>query len=265
MLDELPERYRLILCDLWGCVHDGWTVFPGVVERLQQWREEGRAVIFLTNAPRTGEAVQRQLHSIGLPAGLHQGIATAGEAGAAALAGKPVGFCGTPDDRRNLEARGLVFVDEGFTELACAGIERHETVADYLDDLARWRAAGVLMHCLNPDRIVIHQGATLVCAGALADEYEQMGGEVRWYGKPYASVYDYALGLAGSPPKEQVLAVGDSLQTDVLGAALYGIDCIFVQGGIHAGEGFPDDFSERHGLKGWQPVAVVEGLGQAKA
>lgn len=264
-LDDLPAQYRLILCDLWGCVHDGWTIFPGVVERLRGWKEEGRTILFLTNAPRTGAAIQRQLDALGLPTDLHDGIVTAGEAGAAALLGKPVGFCGTPADRADLQARGLTFVADDYAELACAGLASGETVADYADALARWRTADVLMHCLNPDRIVIHQGETMICAGALADAYKAMGGRVIWHGKPYPSVYDYALRLADSPPKEQVLAIGDGLQTDVLGAALYDIDCVFVQGGIHAGEPFPTDFSQQHGLGDWRPTAVVPTLGQPNA
>ena len=259
-LHALPERYRLILCDLWGCVHDGWNIFPGVVDLLRNWKDEGRTILFLTNAPRTATAIQRQLDALRLPTGLHDGIVTAGEAGAAALLGKPVGFCGTPDDRADLEARGLTFLDDGYSELAMAGIASGETVPDYTDDLARWLAADVLMHCLNPDRIVIHQGERMVCAGALADAYEALGGRVCWYGKPHPSVYDYALDLAGSPRKEQVLAIGDGLQTDMLGAAKCGIDAVFVQGGIHAGEPFPSDFARRHGLGDWHPAAVVPTL-----
>jgi ribonucleotide monophosphatase NagD (HAD superfamily) len=99
------------------------------------------------------------------------------------------------------------------------------------------------------------------CAGAIADVYEALGGEVAWYGKPYRLIYDHALQLAGNPPAEQVLAIGDGLQTDMLGAARMGFDAIFVRGGISAGTAFPDDFGERNGVGGWRPVAVVDSLG----
>src|SRR6185369_9447346 len=97
----------------------------------------------------------------------------------------------------------------------------------------------VRFHCFNPDRVVIHGGVAELCAGALADAYAAMGGAVSWYGKPYPAIYRHALNLAGNPPKESVLAVGDSLVTDMLGAAREGFDAVFVQGGIHAGEDFP--------------------------
>lgn len=250
----LPERYRLILCDLWGCVHDGWRIFPGVPETLARWKAQGRTILFLTNAPRTARAIRAQLDRLGLDPRLDDGIVTAGEAGAAALLGRPVGFCGTPEDRRDLEERGLVFVADDFTELACAGLAAGETVADYDDRLRAWRDSDILLHCLNPDRIVHHQGEVMVCAGALADEYEALGGRAIWYGKPYPAVYDHALALAGVADRSAVLAIGDGIQTDMAGAAAYGIDALFVSGGIHAGEAprFPD---------GWQPVGTVTQLG----
>ena len=251
---RLPERYRLILCDLWGCVHDGWRIFPGVRETLAAWKARGRTVLFVTNAPRSADAIRSQLDALGLGREFDDGIVTAGEAGLAAVRGRPVGFCGTPEDRRDLTGRGLVIAEEGYAELACAGLAAGETVDDYRERLAEWRHRGVLLHCLNPDRIVHHQGEVMVCAGALADAYEAIGGTVAWYGKPYAAIYLLALELGGIADKAAVLAVGDGLQTDMAGAAAFGIDGLFVSGGIHAGEEvrFPD---------GWQPIGSVPGLG----
>ena len=98
------------------------------------------------------------------------------------------------------------------------------------------------------------------CAGALADIYLAMGGEVVWYGKPHRTIYELALKLGGNPPTQAVLAIGDSLQTDILGAARLGIDAVFVSGGIHAGEPFPPDFGPQNGLGDWHPMAVVDSL-----
>jgi ribonucleotide monophosphatase NagD (HAD superfamily) len=107
---------------------------------------------------------------------------------------------------------------------------------------------------------VIRGGVAEPCAGALADIYEALGGEVAWYGKPHETIYVHAMALAGNPERDAVLAIGDSLQTDVLGAARMGFDCLFVAGGIHSGEPFPADFASRNGLGDWSPVAVVERL-----
>ena len=78
---------------------------------------------------------------------------------------------------------------------------------------------------------------------------------MRWYGKPYPATYDHAFALAGNPPKSAAVGVGDGLHTDVLGAARYGIDCVYVTGGIHAGEAYPDDLTP-----GWRPLLSVNGL-----
>jgi HAD superfamily hydrolase (TIGR01459 family) len=263
-LDALDPKYRLILCDVWGVVHDGVTLYPGAADRLSQWRDQGRCVILITNAPRTADAVTRQLERIGLPRNCWDGIATSGEAGIEALnaLGVPVGFVGTRGDRVILEGRG-VRISEGddFTDLACTGItEDRPNPRDYLADLERWAERDVHMHCLNPDRVVMRGGVLEACAGAIADLYQGLGGQVTWYGKPHATIYRHALHLAGDPPANEVLAVGDGLQTDILGAALMGYDAIFVSGGIHAGEPFPPDFADRHALGDWHPVAVVEGL-----
>jgi HAD superfamily hydrolase (TIGR01459 family) len=253
-LRQLPDRYRLILCDLWGCVHDGRAVFPGVADTLAAWKQQGRTVLFVTNAPRSADAIRSQLLRLALNPALDDGIVTAGEAGLAAVRGRPVGFCGTGDDLADLMARGLLVAERDYDELACAGLAAGETVEDYAERLAAWRAADVLMHCLNPDRLVHHMGEVMVCAGALADAYEAIGGRVIWYGKPYLAIYDLALALGGDPNRSAVLAVGDGLQTDMAGAASYGIDAVFIAGGIHAGE-------EPHFPAGWGPIATVEALG----
>lgn len=263
-LDTLDARYRLILCDLWGCVHDGVKLYPGAAQRLLQWRREGRFVVLITNAPRTAEYVQRQVSEIGLPRDAWDSITTGGEAGVVALGElrEPVGFLGTPMDRRVLEERGIVIAEDGrFRNLACTGLSPDRpSVELYQNDLRKWAGEGVTMHCLNPDRVVVRGGAMELCAGSLADAYEAAGGRVEWYGKPFPAIYEHALRSGGNPPKDQVLAIGDGLQTDVLGAAQAGIDCVFVQGGIHGGQPFPSDFATSHGLGDWQPLAIVPAL-----
>lgn len=262
--DSLDRTYRLVLCDVWGVIHDGVDLYPGAAERLGGWREEGRCVILMTNAPRTAEAVREQLERIGLPGHCWDGIATSGEAGIAALnaLGRPVGFVGTAADRAILEGRSVQIADgEQFSDLACTGLaEGRPEPRDYLGDLERWAERDVHMHCLNPDRLVIRGGVPEACAGAIADLYQGLGGRVTWYGKPFEAIYRHALKLANNPPAEGVLAVGDGLQTDMLGAARMGFDAVFVSGGISAGEDFPDDFGARNEVGDWRPVAVVDGL-----
>src|SRR3954471_19500482 len=207
--DTLDPKYRLILCDVWGVIHDGVTLYPGAAERLRQWRGEGRFIVLITNAPRTAEAVTRQLGRIGLPRDCWDGIATSGEAGIEALnaLGRPVGFVGTAADRAILEARGVrIAGDESFTDLACTGVTDERPLPEqYCPDLEHWAARDVRMHCLNPDRVVMRGGVLEACAGAIADLYEQLGGRVTWYGKPHETIYRHALHLGGDPAPGEVL------------------------------------------------------------
>lgn len=262
--DTLDPRYRLILCDLWGVVHDGVALYPGAAERLIRWRSERRFVVLITNAPRTAAAIERHVARLGLPPDAWDGIATGGQAGIDALntLGEAVGFVGTAADRAILEDSGIRIAETSkFAELACTGLEEgRPRVSDYAADLERWSARGVRLHCLNPDRLVVQGGVEVPCAGAIADAYEAIGGEVCWYGKPYPAIYEHALKLGGGPPAGAVLAVGDGLQTDMLGAARMGFDAVFVESGISAGKAFPDDFGARNGVGGWRPVAVVRSL-----
>jgi HAD superfamily hydrolase (TIGR01459 family) len=263
-LDKLDPKYRLILCDVWGVVHDGVTLYAGAAERLRQWRAEGRCVCLITNAPRTADAVEQQLTRIGLPHGSYDFVATSGEAGIEALNAleKPVGFVGTAGDREILEGRGVRIADDDhFTDLACTGIMKDRPdPLDYRPDLERWVSRDVEMHCLNPDRVVVRGGILEACAGAIADIYQGLGGRVTWYGKPHPAIYHHALHRSGNPPASKVLAVGDGLETDILGAARMGFDAVFVTGGIHGGEPFPHGFAASNGLGDWEPVAVVGGL-----
>ncbi|MFL6853078.1 MAG: TIGR01459 family HAD-type hydrolase, partial [Sphingomicrobium sp.] len=236
--DMLDPKYRLILCDIWGVVHDGVNLYPNAAERLTQWRRDGRCVVLITNAPRTAEAVEAQLARIGLPRDAFDAVATSGEAGIEALLalGTAVGFVGTAGDREILDGRGVRIADgEDFRDLACTGLEEvRPKVEQYRADLERWADRDVHMHCLNPDRLVVRGGVPEPCAGAIADVYEGLGGRVTWYGKPYPAIYAHALHHAGNPPADEVLAVGDAVLTDALGAARQGYDFVFVQSGIHA-------------------------------
>ena len=262
-IDALPERYRVILCDIWGVVHDGVTLYDGSAERLTQWRGEGRKIILITNAPRTADAVEQQLDQLGLPRDAWDATVTSGEAGIAALTSldAPVGFIGTRSDREILEGRGVMIAPQDFTQLACTGLDDERRSAnEYRQQLEDLAERDVLFQCLNPDRVVIRGGVAEPCAGALADIYLELGGRVEWYGKPYPAIYRHALSVAGNPSASEVLAVGDALQTDILGAARMGFDAIYVAGGIHAGEPFPSDFGPENDLGNWQPVAVVESL-----
>jgi HAD superfamily hydrolase (TIGR01459 family) len=125
----------------------------------------------------------------------------------------------------------------------CTGLfdDNRETAETYRPLLTTLRARNLLMVCANPDLVVERGNRLVYCAGAVADLYGSLGGEVIYAGKPYRPIYDMALAKAAAlrgraPALERVLAIGDSVRTDLTGANRFGIDCLFVTAGIHAEE-----------------------------
>jgi HAD superfamily hydrolase (TIGR01459 family) len=273
----LPDRYRLVLCDIWGCVHDGVTVFPTAAAVLERWRGQGRIVFLVTNAPRPASIVQAQLDQLGLNRAAYDAIVTSGDTGIAALHEQgltEVGFIGTAGDRAALAETGLILLPGAQAkDVVCTGLPDGERDPGEEDAVLRdMLESGARLHCFNPDRIVLRGDRLDACAGAIAERYEAMGGTVLWYGKPYLPVYQRCLAkgsdLAGrSLACAEVVAVGDSLATDFTGAVRAGFDFVFVTHGI---EGEQVDmlgaqelirrFAEERDIRR-EPVAVVRELG----
>ena len=249
-LSEISDHYDVILCDIWGVLHNGVASFTQASDALVLFRRRGGAVILISNAPRPSPPIARQVLKLGVSPDAFDAIVTSGDVTIGLMglqAGDPVLHIGPERDLTLLdavaEASGarpkLVSLEDAQYAL-CTGLRNDEAEAldDYESELKAMAIRGMAMICANPD-IVIHRGDTLIyCAGALARRYEELGGSVVYAGKPYAPIYDRALALAehrrGAPvAKSRVLAIGDGMRTDVMGAARAGLDVLFVTGGIH--------------------------------
>ncbi|MBV9075897.1 MAG: TIGR01459 family HAD-type hydrolase [Methylobacteriaceae bacterium] len=246
-LAELTSRYRLLLCDIWGVVHDGRRAFSATADALTRFRDGGGRVILVSNAPRPCEPVIEQLDQLGVPRHTYDAVVTSGDVTRGAIAARSSeGIYRIGPDRDLSLFHGLSprFVGEDEADyVVCTGLfdDETETVASYEGTLRRARERGLVMVCANPD-IVVERGSELVlCAGALAEAYAGMGGEVVMAGKPHRPIYDAAMDqgaalLDFAPRRDATLAVGDALRTDIAGAAAYGIDSLLVARGIHAAE-----------------------------
>ena len=257
----IAPEYDVLLCDVWGVVHDGVTAFPAACDALMRARARGATVIFITNSPRPSEDVAHQLERMHVPRETYDAIVSSGDVTRALIEerhGKTLFHLGPERDRSIFTGLNLQFAPlESADYVVCSGLEDDdtETPDDYRERLETMLKRNLFMVCGNPD-VVVERGDRLVyCAGSIADLYATMGGEVLYAGKPYRSIYDMALAKAEAAAgrkvaRESVLAIGDSVRTDLKGAHTVGVDFLFVTSGIHAEELGGRERPDTNALKG---------------
>jgi HAD superfamily hydrolase (TIGR01459 family) len=249
-IGEIADDYDGFILDLWGVIHDGVEPYPGVLDCLATLMAAGKRIVLLSNAPRRAEDVKRRIKAIGVPENLYHAVMSSGEEAWRHLLERDDPFyaglgrnCLHICSDRDLEIR--VGLDLDYVETAEAAdfilntgpSGWDDTIEDYAPLLAAARQRGLKMVCANPDLMVNHGAKLALCGGALAVHYEGIGGKVRWHGKPYRSVYESSMALLGIADRARILAVGDSLRTDIAGANGAGIDSLLIAGaGIHADE-----------------------------
>src|SRR6059058_4936138 len=263
-LRDLVGGLELVLRDIWGVVHNGLVAFPEACEALHTFRRQGGTVILITNAPRPADSVQRQLRKLGVADETYDAIVSSGDLTRNFVAdhpGKKIYWLGP--DRDSSIHRGLDAVMtplDGADYIICTGLfdDETESAEDYRAMLLQALDRKLPLICANPD-IVVERGDRLIyCAGAIAELYRELGGEVIFYGKPHRPIYQRAMALAAERQGHaielnRVLAIGDSVRTDLAGAHGFGIDCLFVTRGIHA-----EDFE---GIDQLDPASVKELFG----
>ena len=252
-LADIAADYDALFCDLWGCVHNGLEAFPEAVAVLRGFRAGGGQVVLLTNAPRPWREVAAQIERLGVPRDAWDAIATSGDSARLAMfegaVGTRVYFIG---EERDLGFFGRMHLAEDAPEIArvpltqaegivCTGpFDPHADPAVNRPDFLYAKTKGLKLLCANPDIVVDRGDSREWCAGALAQLYTEMGGESLYFGKPHPPVYDLArrrladLDAAISAPR--ILAIGDGIRTDILGAQGEDIDSLFVTGGLAARE-----------------------------
>jgi HAD superfamily hydrolase (TIGR01459 family) len=242
-MQELSVRYPVWFCDVWGVVHDGQRPFASSVEALTRHRRNGGTVILLTNSPRTSKGVEVQLVGLGVDPESHDKIVTSGDVTRELVVshgGASVFHLGPSRDSSIFDGLAVERVPlENAHAVLCTGLfdDRNDKLSDYDPLFKEMKARNLKMICANPDKIVRNGERLLYCAGALAEIYGELGGTVLMAGKPYAPIYDLAMEVTGkirgrSIERSDVLAIGDGPETDIKGAADYGLDCLLVADGV---------------------------------
>ena len=263
-LRDLVDGVEVILSDIWGVVHNGLESFPEACKALHTYRQRGGTVILITNAPRPADSVQRQLRKLGVADETYDAIVSSGDLARNFVAGHPgkkMFWLGP--ERDSSIYRGLDVVTAPLEQadyIICTGLfdDETESAEDYRAMMLQAREHKLPLICANPD-IVVERGDRLIyCAGAIAELYRELGGEAIFYGKPHRPIYERAMALAaerrGRPTSlDRVLAIGDSVRTDLTGALGFGIDCLFLTRGIHS--------EEFEGIDQLDPASVKELFG----
>jgi len=245
-LGQIAEHYDAALVDIWGVIHNGRDAFPEAIEALQRFREERGPVVLISNSPRPSIAIPAQFDEVGVPHNVYDAIVTSGDATIDELARRapgPAFKLGPKRDDRLYDNLALNFVElKDAAFITCTGLfdDENETPDDYTDLLGEARELNIPLVCANPDIQVKRGDKMIYCGGALAQAYEDMGGEVVYAGKPHDAIYRLSrtwLGeLAGYDiERSKVLAIGDNIQTDLLGANNQNYDALFVADGLDAG------------------------------
>ncbi len=241
-IDAVADRYDAFLCDVWGVIHNGRMHYPAAAAALARLRTRGKRVILLTNVPKPRGPIPGQLDRLGFPREAYDAIVTSGDAIRAELAARapgPMYKIGPESDRVLWE--GLSLAEAPLSEacfVAVSGLNRwEETPADYEEILGLARARDLELLSANPD-IVVRVGNDLIwCAGAIARDYEALGGRVVMAGKPHAPIYELGYReletIAGAVERSRILCIGDGVPTDIAGANAQGLDCLFIASGMH--------------------------------
>jgi HAD superfamily hydrolase (TIGR01459 family) len=244
-LSDISANYNAILCDVWGVLHNGEAPFRGADDALLAFREAGGKVLLLSNAPRPAHAVARRLSEIGVRADAYDDILTSGDAARTLLEergalGQKCFHLGPEKDADLVAGVDIKFCqlpEADFILMSGLYDDSVETPDDYAQAMEDWMAQGKQLVCANPDRLVQVGDQVIYCGGAVAELYENRGGDVVWLGKPYPAVYARAQTmlakmLGTDSAKVRALAIGDGPKTDIPGAQRAGLDALFITGGL---------------------------------
>jgi len=276
-LRGLAGEVDVVLCDVWGVLHNGVAAHAEACEALRRLRDGGATVVLVSNAPRPHAAVEGFLAKLGVDREAWDEFVTSGDLAREVVAsrpGLPLFHLGPARDFRLFDGLDAPRVaDKNAQYVLCTGpMPEDVRSAEYFRDaFVGWVSRGLEFVCANPDLVVEKGDELLLCAGALALLYEELGGKVFYAGKPHRPIYDLALAKAarrrgGPVAARRVLAIGDAPRTDIAGAKEIGARSLLVAKGIHARELLPDGRLDEEALRRFLadapvgPDAVIEQL-----
>ena len=241
-ISDIEKNYSLFLIDLWGVIHNGIKIFPEIPEVLRNLQKKKKEIIFITNAPRRALVIENQLTEFGIDRKLYSRVISSGEITWRYLFEKfrdkkvNILHIGPPRDNHLID--GLTYKKVSKPEEAEIIVNTgpwgdNDKLENYKNILDQSLNNKLLMICSNPDKEVIRGDKFMICAGKLAEYYEEKGGAVKYFGKPYPEIYSHIFKSIDFIKKEKILVIGDSLENDIKGANLQKCDSLLISNGIH--------------------------------
>ena len=253
-LEEVLESFDVVALDQFGVLHNGSVCYASASETMRMLHAQGKEIIILSNSGKRADLNLKRIEKMGLPVETISRVITSGEAlwqdvkeSRIRVAGRtPKRLCpinSHPDDPKvwavgsNLEI--VDEIDQSSDAILLMGLPDDTEATAYDATLQQALEFELPVICSNPDKTSPRADRFVMSPGALADRYKEMGGEVIWYGKPRAPVFQAVMRYRPEIAPDRFLVVGDSLEHDIAGGQKVGFKTALVRGGIHASD-FPD-------------------------
>jgi HAD superfamily hydrolase (TIGR01459 family) len=249
-ISDISDSYGGLLIDQWGTLHNGQRPFDGVVETLENLRKRGKQIILISNSGQRIDYVAKKLNAMGIHDDLYDHIVTSTETARISMHDRTIGVLKDIGQKCYLLNRkgntsiidgldGIQTVDDieqaDFILLTGSDAPEKTLNDDYIPLLKKASRHQIKMVCANPEKIMTIDGQNYFGSGEIARKYEEFGGVVTYIGKPFPSIFQYALSLFNDLYPSQICMIGDSLANDMRGARYLDMDCALIAGGIHKG------------------------------
>ena len=245
-ISEISDKFDVYFIDLWGVIHNGVQCYPEALKVLEKLKEQNKKIVLISNAPRPAAVVKVFLETIGLKSSCYDFLVTSGDITREYISlnssKKNFYHLGPTRDIDLFKDLNVALTSkEECDEIICTGLvsDEEEKLQDYKTLLDFFLNKKIPLICANPDEVVARGEKIVFCAGALANQYKQEGGMVRYFGKPYSEIYSFALKKIRAhkdfKDKKEIntLVIGDNIKTDIKGANLSNLDSVLILNGIY--------------------------------
>jgi HAD superfamily hydrolase (TIGR01459 family) len=240
-IPDLINNYDLFLFDIWGVVLEGDTVYKEALEAVN-YLVPRKKVMFISNSPRTKESTTLKLKNLGFNINDTM-VITAGELaknflqypekyfGIANPSIYNFGLSHNQELWQSNQLSSATNIENADLIVISLSVPQADILPHHYELLEKAAKLGLPAICSNNDRIAAFNGQITYCAGHFAEKFEEFGGKVFYMGKPFEPIFLEAFKMHPEIDKNRTLMIGDTINTDILGANNAGIHSALVTTG----------------------------------